>query len=317
MREYGPGRPLVFNHIPKSAGNSLRVALVDALQPQRMVRTVDLSLLGGYTDFDALRDDVRAGFIFDPAELDGEADFVTGHISPGTTMQRFPDADHLTMLRNPRLRIVSQWMHGRALTDFDLRHWGRGGAAFRTGRLPFRDYLQHQRIAPSIDNTVARFLAYPHPLLEGTEFIPEKHDDEILGAATERLDSFAHVGVVENSAFLADLSTWLGRDLKDTRLNERTTMPRSRRPDLDVEFADANLELLDHRTRLDRELWRRVAAKVLPDPDEALRASWERSVARYAEALRQPQPFRPVKHTLDAVYGVPNRIHRWRVDRGK
>lgn len=308
MREYAPGHPLVFCHIPKSAGTSLQAALIEALQPELVVRGVDLALLGGY-DLDTLGSKWRSMYIFDPEELSADAAFVTGHLSPGTTMSRYPDADHMTTLRNPRLRVVSQWIHSRALSEFDLRHWGSAGAAYRIGRQPFVEYLQSEMIAPNVDNTITRFLTWPHPLLQRSTFIPTSHDDELLAAAIDRLDQFAHVGVVENPSFLADLGAWLGRELPNSRLNERTSIPRSRRPDLAAEMSPSTIELLDHRTRLDRQIWTHVAGTTLDvDPDQLLQASWKKSIDRYASALENPGERRPVRQAVEALYEFKARL---------
>ena len=309
MRVYAPGDPLVFCHIPKSAGSSLQAALIKALQPERVAGGVDLALLGGY-DLDGLSAKTRSSFIFSPEELPADATLVTGHLSPGTTMSRFPDADHMTTLRSPRLRVVSQWIHSRALSEFDLRHWGgSAGVAFRAGRQPFLEYLQTEMIAPNVDNTITRFLTWPHPLLQRTTFIAESHDDELLAAAIDRLDRFAHVGVVENPSFLADLGAWLGRELPNSRLNERTSIPRSRRPDLTAEMSPSTIELLDHRTRLDRQIWTHVASKALDvDPDRVLQASWDKSMDRYANLLENPGERRPVRQAVEAVYEFKARL---------
>jgi hypothetical protein len=308
MREYSPGHPLVFCHIPKSAGTSLTAALVDALQPTRLVVGVDLTLLGGY-ELEGLSAVVRAGIIERPEDLPDDATLVAGHISPGTTMPRFPDADHVTTLRNPRNRVASQWIHSRAMSEFDLRHWGSVGTAFRLGWLPFAEYLQQEIIAPNVDNTVTRFLAWPHPLLQRSAFIEERHDDELLAVAMARLEQFAHVGVVENPSFIAELGAWLGRDLPVVRENERSSIPRKRRPDLDAEMSPSTVDLLDHRTRIDRQLWAHVAGDSLDaDPRDVLESSWKKSIGRYADAMDNPGESRPVRQAVVALYELKARI---------
>ena len=308
MREYSPGHPLVFCHIPKSAGTSLTAALVQALQPKRPVVGVDLTLLGGY-ELEGLSAVVRAGIITSPEDLPADATLVAGHISPGTTMARVPDADHVTTLRNPRSRVASQWIHSRAMSEWDLRHWGSVGTAFRLGWLPFADYLQREIIAPNVDNTITRFLAWPHPLLQRSAFIEERHDDELLAVAMGRLEQFAHVGVVENPAFLAELGTWLGRDLPDARQNERTSIPRKRRPDLDAEMSPSTIDLLDHRTRLDQQVWAEVVRRSLDeDPKDVLQSSWEKSIARYASVMDNRGESRPVRQAVVALYELKSRI---------
>ncbi len=308
MREFPPGRPLVFCHIPKSAGTSLTAALVEVLKPERLVVGVDLTLLGGY-ELDGLSPIVQAGIIASPEDLPGDATLVAGHISPGTTMARFPDADHVTTLRNPRNRVASQWIHSRAMSEWDLRHWGSVGTAFRLGWLPFADYLQQEVIAPNVDNTITRFLAWPHPLLQRSAFIEERHDQELLTVAMERLEQFAHVGVVENRAFLAELGAWLGRDLPDARQNERSSIPRKRRPDLAAEMSPGTIDLLDHRTRLDRQLWAHVASESLDDaPHDLLQSSWEKSISRYDAAMDQKDASRPARKAVVALYELKARI---------
>jgi hypothetical protein len=316
MREYRPGKPLVFSHIPKCAGTSLGTALAQALQPERQVYAVDLSLIGGYTDFDDLRGAARESFIFSPEELPAEADFVSGHIAPATTRARYPGADHITTLRHPSLRVISQWAHSRSLSDFDLRHFGsRGSSAFRVGRKPLADYLGHHKIAPSVDNTLTRFFAWPHPALERTEFIDERHDDDLLAAALESLDGFGYVGLVEDTQFMDRLGQWLGREVVETKLNERVSMPRSRRPDLAVELDQKTVDVLRHRSRLDEQLWKHVARQTLPDidPDALLSATWDKALERYAKALAAPGDFRPLRRTVETLYGWGSALRR-RVD---
>jgi hypothetical protein len=308
MREYSPGHPLVFCHIPKSAGSSLTAALIDALQPARPVLGIDLTLLGGY-ELEGLSEVVRSGIIEGPEDLPDDATLVAGHISPGTTLPRFPDADHITTLRNPRNRVTSQWIHGRALSEFDLRHWGSVGNALRLGRLPLAEYLQQEIIAPNVDNTVTRFLTWPHPLLQRSAFIEERHDDELLTAAKARLELFAHVGVIENPSFMAELGAWLGRELPDVRANERSSIPRKRRPDLDAELSPGTVDLLDHRTRLDQQIWAEVVRHSLDEePQNVLESSWERSIARYASIMANPGESRPVRQAVVALYELKARI---------
>lgn len=308
MREYGPGHPLVFNHIPKCAGTALRTALIDSLQPSVIAGGIDFSLVGGHGDIRALSSAMRSGFVFSPDDLAADASFVAGHLSPGTTMPRYAGADHITTLRDPRLRVISQWIHGRSLSDFDLRHWGEVGDAFRVGRRPLGEYLRHEMIAPNIDNTITRFLVWPHALLHQTRFIDHRHDEELFAAAVDRLDRFAHVGVIEDTSFMAVLGGWLGRELHENHLNERTVIPRRYRPDMSVELTASTVELLDDRTRIDLRLWTHVASKTLgADPAEVLDASWARAIARYA-GTPPSTGRRPVRQTVEALYGLKTRL---------
>lgn len=310
MRDITGGRPLVFSHIPKTAGTSLRAALREVLQPPVYVEGWDLSLFGGYDGIDDVRSTMRRMIFRGPDELPADASLVAGHIAPATTMARYPEADHITFLRVPQVRVLSQWLHNRALTELDLRHWGSTAQALRLARLPLRDYLQRPMIAPSTDNTITRFLAWPHPRLSERAFIDDRDDEAVLTAARDRLNRFAHVDVVENSAFLGRLSAWLGHDLPRTRLNERTSMPARVRPDLTAELAGEGGQLLDYRTRLDQQLWTQLAEQSLPETDAAaLRAaSTQQAIERYSEMLRQPSNVPLSRRTAERLYEAALRL---------
>ena len=307
MREFGPGHPLVFSHIPKTAGTSLTAALHDALKPEIYVQGMDRSLAGEYDEFDAFNATARDMMYLSPEELPADATLVAGHIGPHTTMTRYPGADHITFLRNPRSRLLSQWMHSRSLTEFDIRHWGPGAEAFRVGWLPLGEYLRHPLVTTNTDNTIARFLAWPNPVLRGSEFIAAADDDAVADAALARLDAMAHVDLVENPGFVARLGEWLGQPLSETRLNERAYVPKRMRPDFEAELDQETLELLAERTRIDERLWRHVAERVLPgaDLDAVLAESFDRSIERYVESFKNPAPSgRPVRRVVAFAYNT-------------
>lgn len=310
MRTYGPGNPLVFSHIPKTAGTSLTAALVDALKPEVFVQGMDTSLAGGFDDFEDFSQVARDMMYLTPDELPADATLVAGHIGPHTTMTRYPGADHITFLRNPRSRILSQWMHSRAVTEFDIRHFGSGAESFRVGWKPLVQYLQEPLVATNTDNTIARFLAWPHSLTPADGYIDPAHDEEVTAAALARLDAMAHVDLVENPALVSGVAAWLGTELSDTRLNERSFIPKRMRPDFGRELAAADA-LLAQRTRIDEVLWRHVAQKVLPDADldAVLAQSLEQTVNRYVESFKNTPPTgRPVRRVAAFGYNTLKRI---------
>jgi len=274
---------VVFNHLPKAAGTSVRDSLVSALKPARSVAYLDLAMVAGGADFETLDPRAREQFVFDPQELP-DADFVTGHISPGTTMARYPHGRHVTVLRNPQTRVISQWVHSRSLTDLDLRHWGTGDV-FRAARWPLKRYLSHAKIAPNVDNTMTRFLTWPHPLLPADDFIADTADDELFDKAVRTLDAMVHVDVVENRNFITDLGAALGVELTTTRLNDRSLFPPVVPTDLASELDEETRAVLDHRTRIDLRIWRHVAERVLPgtDLDALLAADLDDSIQRYSQ----------------------------------
>jgi len=302
----------VFSHIPKTAGTSLTAALYDALQPEVFVQGMDTSLAGEFDDFEDFSQVARDMMYLTPEELPADATLVAGHIGPHTTMTRYPGADHITFLRNPRSRLLSQWMHGRALTEFDIRHFGSGAEAFRVGWKSLVDYLQHPLVVTNTDNTIARFLAWPHPLMPANGYLDPAHDEEITAAAFARLDAMAHADVVENPAFVAGVAAWLGSELSDTRLNERSFIPKRMRPDFGAELAAAD-DLLAERTRIDERLWRYVAERTLPgqDLDAVLAQSLDKAVGRYVESFRNTPPTgRPVRRVAAFGYNTIKRLSR-------
>lgn len=310
MRQYGPGNPLVFSHIPKTAGTSLTAALKTALEPAVFAQGMDRSLAGEYDEFDAFNQTARNMMYLSPEEIPADATLVAGHIGPATTMARFPDADHITFLRNPASRLLSQWMHSRSLTEFDIRHWGPGAEAFRVGWLPLKDYLRQTLVATNTDNTIARFLAWPHDLLPPAGFIDPAHDDDVAAAAIARIDAMAHVDLVENPGFITALGTWLGFDLPQTRLNERAYIPKRMRPDFSAELDAETRGLIAERTRIDVRVWKHVAARVLPeaDLDAVLTDSFERAITRYQESFANAAPSgRPVRRLVAFAYNTLKR----------
>jgi len=313
MRSYGPGRPLVLSHIPKTAGTSLGAALNGLLQPDvSVLGGIDTSLWGGYDDVSALDPVLRPGIYLTPEELPADASLVAAHLAPATTMERYPRAEHLTVLRSPQVRVLSQWMHSRSLSDFTLRRWGPSANAFRAGRRPLREYLDEPMIAPSVDNTITRFLAWPHPALQRTGFIAEKDDDALVDAALTRLDRFAHVNLVENPKFMADIAEWLGGPLDSPQLNERTSVLPAYRTDLATELDADTRGHLDHRCRLDLRVWRHVAARVLPDADHdsVLATALARAVDRYTELMSRPYDASLVRRVVERAYDVKVRLTR-------
>lgn len=308
MTTLDPGRVVVFNHIPKTAGSSVRDVVRSAMGAERAVYCIDQSLVGGYVDFSALATSVRPQFVFSPDEMP-DADFVSGHISPGTTKVRYPHARHITILRNPQTRVISQWVHGRSLTDLELRHWGTA-LAFRAARWPLQRYLNDDMLAPNVDNTIARFLTWPHAAVAQDAFVTESEDDALFDSAVATLDGFTHVNVVENEGFMKQLGADLGIALIEKRLNDRTANPPVVATDLAAELDPATRELLEYRTRIDRRIWLHVAHKVLPGVDHAaiLATTLDDSVRRYGALPARRPAGNLVRRTAETVYRAKARI---------
>jgi hypothetical protein len=305
----GPGLPLVFTHIPKTAGTALTEGLISCLQPRSVYGGLDNFAFGSFRDFDAIPPRVRAQIAVSPSDLPADAEFVTGHITPSTTMARYPGAKHLTVLREPRVRVLSLWLFNAAHSDFMLRHWGVLKEWLRAARKPLPEYLSQPQLAPHMDNHITRFLVWPHPALPEADFIDPGDDDELCAAALERLDRYSFVGCVENPELASDLGRWLGRELVMTRPPDLPPMHRTRRPDVNAELAAAR-DMLDARCRIDARVWRHVVRRTMPAVDPAALADrvLAESLRSYARSLAEAPRRGYLRTTVETAYDFAGRV---------
>lgn len=300
MRTFGVGHPLVFNHIPKTAGTSLVSALRAAVQPEAEAEFVDMSLTRSLEGVD---DVTRSLFVQTPEDLPADATFVIGHLAPSTTRARYPDGEHVTFLRNPQARVISHWLHVRATSQFQLRRMGTAAAVYRAGWGTLQDYLLSAEAASTTDNTIARILTWPHPKASPEGFIDPRDDEEILDVAMSSLDRFSFVGVVEDDHHLCSLSDWLGAPVRSTWLNERASQIPSRlRPDFGAELVPETRALLAHRTRIDEKLWRAVWDRTRPSDDHVLSCTLDRAVRRYDRAFQSQRPSVSARRAAESVW---------------
>jgi hypothetical protein len=256
-----PGRPLILNHIPKTAGTSLTEGLVNAVQPTAPFHGIDRSALGPFEDVDKLSRWVRKRIIMTPEDIPADADAVFGHIGPATTTARFAVANRITVLREPRSRLVSHWLFSRAYTNFQLRFFGAWGDYVKTARRPLAEYLANERVAFYTDNLITRFLVWPHPLTPVGAFIDHRHDRELAELAVAGFDAFDFIGVIEDPNMKADLAAWLGRELVLPSSNASPALPKTLRCDVPAE-ADASADLIEERSRIDALVWDALAERV-------------------------------------------------------
>ena len=305
MREYGPGHPLVFSHIPKTAGTSLRYALRQTLEPEVFVGSVDNALFGGYFNADDLRGTIRGTLCLRIDELPADATLVAAHIAPSTTMARYPGADHITFLRAPQVRFMSQWLHTRTLSDYELRQWGRSAEMFTATRAPLREYLRNTMVAPNVDNTITRFLlGAPARAADGLHRRRARRGGVRRRARTRFV--LRARGLVENAAFVDGLGAWLGRDLPSARLNERSSALLRRRPDLSAKLDPDTTELLRHGCGSTTGSGRTSSNAFFPTPTPP-RYWLRRSTGPWSRTARcSPNPSRSVR----------SRRSRWRTSTG-
>ena len=286
MQTRPAGHPAVaFMHIPKTAGTSLVLALYRALAPTAAVTGFDRLLFGDYTEFETFDAPTRAAIHLGPRSLPG-ADFVAGHFALSTLMGRYPAARIMSVLREPRSRLLSLWLYWRSHCDEQLAGWGTWADRVRLARQPLETFLCARAVACQTDNMITRALLWPHPLIPDGGFIERDDEPWLLADARRRLAHLSFIDVVEAPGWEARLRTWLGKSLDLARFNETARMPPGLRSDLAHELTPAAFDALAARSRIDAQLWTAVAAGRLgTDADAVREEAWVRTVARHAPLL--------------------------------
>jgi hypothetical protein len=204
---------------------------------------------------------VRRQLVLQPEDIPPHADAVAGHLSPSTTRARFAELRQLTLLREPRTRIVSHWLYWRAQTNLSMRGWGDWVAYVKLARASLGYFLDDPDAAFATDNVITRFLVWPHPVIPDDDFIDEAHDQELVELALATLEGFDFVGVIEDQLVAERLARRLDTELVPIRSAESPFLRRPGNGDIAGQCHDATAtELLERRSRLDAVLWDHVAA---------------------------------------------------------
>jgi hypothetical protein len=116
-------------------------------------------------------------------------------------------------------------------------------------------FLSDQTVASNTDNMTVRMLLWPDPDIPNGSFIDPRADRRLVDAALARLDGFAFVDLVENPMMVENLQAWLARPISYGRMNETARLPAALRSPLAIELTQDAFDLIDARSRLDREVW--------------------------------------------------------------
>jgi SAM-dependent methyltransferase len=238
-RDGEPNRPILFLHIPRTAGISLRRMAQEAFGWNRCL--TDLHLFA-YDDPAAVPDF-------------GAYDFFEGHVA-GQFFQRYAPkgmwpANGVTVLREPVARARSQAIHMRARVPH-LR--GEAWKAHLSAEVNDPDELLDR--IPVLVNTQTKMLANRHPHLRHV-------DDDALGDAQDVLERLTF-GLTE--AFMPTSALFADRfDVSFPNLIRSNASPASGNDDLRSDaFADAlrrnnhlDLQLYEYASEL---FWRRATA---------------------------------------------------------
>lgn len=267
----------MFLHLPKAAGTSVFTLLQDVLRPRYVGYYLDRTQFGGFDKFESLSKEVRAGVQLVPRET--LLDLAAGHLARSTLLSLSGSAGGklMTVLREPRSRLLSHWLYWRSYEDARLAVYGEWGWRIALSRQKLIDFAGHPEISCVTDNPLVRMLLWPHALVPETGFIKVKHDETLLREAILRLSEFDFLGSVENPQLLQRLSAWLDSTYQPSvrirtvrrlsaRLhggnganvrNEQVLPGGLSKCQLHKELADAEA-VVHERTRLDQSLWEYV-----------------------------------------------------------
>lgn len=276
----GARRPIAFLHVPKCGGTSLAVAVQAALPEHRWAPwTFDPDQFGPYADRE-LSDELRARTLPDPGAF-RDFDAAIGHFSLPSLLARFDAADVVTVLREPRCRLLSHHQYWRHLDhELDRAHdtWADINALAR--ELEFGEWLADPRVAYQTDNLFARMLVPDHPAVLPGAFIRPADAPAVLDAALARVDELGWVDLIERGdAMWRDLGHRLGVEVTGER--ENVTVTRRDLPNpVDELLGSVAAEHLRQRTVVDRAIWLSVATRRgVADADGLADVQWSRRVA--------------------------------------
>jgi hypothetical protein len=121
---------------------------------------------------------------------------VAGHFSLDTLLAAAPASAVCTVLREPRVRVLSLYMFWRTLKSDEESPSPAYGMAENANR-PLGEFLSNRAVAFEIDNQVSRMLLPGDPRLP-TRAFPSASDIEGVAAdAIQRLGQFGYVGILE------------------------------------------------------------------------------------------------------------------------
>jgi hypothetical protein len=275
-------------HVPKTSGMAMTNLLSRALEIRQDIPQFDRSLFGPFSTFDtvapAIREKIHSGnglYAVKGAEL------IAGHLALSTLTGICEEANLVTVLREPRSRVLSLWLYWRSYSDHQLAPWGDWAACVKRAREPLAAFLGYPQIACQTDNLITRMLLWPHPLVPPDDFIREKNDRTLVAAALKALGRFAFVDTIENPHFQSNLQAWLAQPLEYPEVNRTASIPVGFQSPLEKELHCEALNLLERRTRLDSQVWSALAARLSLAEDVALLASniLLRNIARFSRLM--------------------------------
>jgi hypothetical protein len=279
-------------HIPKTSGIATALAIVDAIKPPRTFFGFDRAFFGAFNQFDTLAPDTRGLIHFSPATLPRGEPVIRAHMALSTLRAAYPNGRFMTVLREPRCRLLSHYLFWRGFTHEQLEPWGAWATYSRIAEQPLAAFLTDPRIACQTDNIATRLLLWPHPAIPPGAFIDPTHDATLIDQATNALASLDFADLTENPAFTRNLATFLATPPPVlARHNETPALPPHLRMPAARALSRDALAALRARSRLDHALWRSLATtRGIAEPSHLAEDSLLRGAARFADLLAGREP---------------------------
>jgi hypothetical protein len=254
-------------HVPKCAGVALSRSLAQATGAKSRLHGLDGTLFGTFDDFASIAESIRRHIYLSGMPDRGCHDLIDGHFSL-SSLASFRDGRFVTIMREPRCRLISHFLYWRGQSEDELLAWGAWSERVRLAHGRLLEFLANQTLASQIDNLFTRFLLCPHADIPTGAFIPPELHDELYHEAYPKLQQFGLVDLLENPAMEQNIQKWLGREFH--MIEDNVSAPRM---DLPVSLAE---ELtVDALTRvwslsaIDRRLWKHTARRMnaFADPE--------------------------------------------------
>jgi len=286
---------LGFLHIPKAAGTSVHAALLDAygedgVSPLRF----DDRFFGAFTEWHTMAPGVRDS-VFHPdgptRATDRAARAFSGHITYRSLVALVEPTDILTVLREPRSRLLSH--HAYLLSVPDAVYAGFGTYdAYRPAFAGLTDFLSDPVTAHQTDNLQVRMLADVE--LDPTRHLTDAEQSAAAAAARRNLGTLGCTTFVEAPTFWRDVSSFVGITTPEPRENVTSGSTGARRF-RESPLTDEAVALLDRRTAADRVIYLEVVADTLGLDADAAAAFADRVFAEQAERYERlvETPARP------------------------
>ena len=177
-----PRRPPAFMQIPKTSGVSLAAGLANALSEQNQATCYDHSLFGTFYGFQSVDPRLRQKLYAPGEALPSDRKFLAGHLTFSTIRSADPDAQIVSVLREPLVWLISQGLFWRQTAQDDLVLWRSWSDRVSLSNQPLADFLSEPSLAAQTDNIAVRMLVWPHPLAEQDVFIDPTHDETMLAS---------------------------------------------------------------------------------------------------------------------------------------